>query len=72
MKKLLITGFFVFTALAINAQSDEWLNPQVNAVNRLPIHSNYFAYESADLATKGQKDLSANYQTLNVFGNSIG
>ncbi|WP_303004496.1 glycoside hydrolase family 2 TIM barrel-domain containing protein [Bacteroides congonensis] len=65
MKKLLITGLLAFMALALKAQSDEWLDPEVNAVNRLPMHSNYFAYESAGMATKGQKELSANYQTLN-------
>ena len=65
MKKFLVTGLLAFTALAMKAQSDEWLDPEVNAVNRLPMHSNYFAYESAGMATKGQKELSANYQTLN-------
>lgn len=65
MKKILVTGLLAFMALALKAQSDEWLDPEVNAVNRLPMHSNYFAYESAGMATKGQKELSANYQTLN-------
>ena len=45
MKKFLVTGLLAFTALAMKAQSDEWLDPEVNAVNRLPMHSNYFAYE---------------------------
>ncbi len=65
MKKNLVTVLLAFMALALKAQSDEWLDPEVNAVNRLPMHSNYFAYESAGMATKGQKGLSANYQTLN-------
>ncbi|CDA82450.1 glycoside hydrolase family 2 candidate beta-galactosidase [Bacteroides sp. CAG:754] len=65
MKKNLVTVLLAFMALALKAQSDEWLDPEVNAVNRLPMHSNYFAYESAGMATKGQKELSANYQTLN-------
>ena len=66
MKKHLITGFFAALALTANAQSfKEWLDPEVNAVNRAPMHANYFAYESADAAMKGEKNKSANYMTLN-------
>ena len=65
MKKLLATGLLAFTALAMTAQSGEWLDPKMNAVNRLPMHTNYFAYENVEAATKGQKELSVNYQTLN-------
>ena len=66
MKKHLITGLFAALALTANAQSfKEWLDPEVNAVNRAPMHANYFAYESADAAMKGEKTKSANYMTLN-------
>lgn len=66
MKKHLITGLFAALALTANAQSfKEWLYPEVNAVNRAPMHANYFAYESADAAMKGEKAKSANYMTLN-------
>ena len=47
MKKQLLTGLFTVFALAASAQSNEWRNPQVNAVNRAPMHTNYFAYENA-------------------------
>lgn len=43
----------------------EWQDPQVNAVNRLPMHSHYFAYESVEKAEKGIKEESANFRTLN-------
>ena len=46
MKKQLLTGLFTVFALAASAQSNEWRNPQVNAVNRAPMHTNYFAYEN--------------------------
>ena len=52
MKKQLLTGLFTVFALAASAQSNEWRNPQVNAVNRAPMHTNYFAYENADAAKK--------------------
>ena len=44
---------------------DEWKDPQVNAVNRLPMHSSYFAYENENAAAKGDKTLSANFMSLN-------
>lgn len=52
MKKQLLTGLFTVFALAASAQSNEWRNLQVNAVNRAPMHTNYFAYENADAAKK--------------------
>ena len=65
MKRQLLTGLFTVFALAASAQSNEWRNPQVNAVNRAPMHTNYFAYENADAAKTGLKESSANYMTLN-------
>lgn len=58
----------LYAALAIpgNAQSfNEWQDPEVNAVNRAPMHTNYFAYESAQAADNGIKEQSANFMTLN-------
>lgn len=66
MKKHFITGLFAALALAANAQSfDEWHDPGVNAVNRAPMHTNYFAYESADAANHAIKEQSSNFRTLN-------
>lgn len=66
MKKQLITGLFAALAFTANAQSfKEWQDPEVNAVNRAPMHTNYFAYESADAAARGMKEQSSNFMTLN-------
>ena len=66
MKKHLFTGLFAALALSANAQSfHEWQDPEVNAVNRAPMHTNYFAYESADAAARGAKEKSSNFMTLN-------
>ena len=35
------------------AQQPEWQDPNVNAINRAPMHTNYFAYESEQAALKG-------------------
>ncbi len=65
MMKQWITGLFTLTALSVAAQSDEWRNPRVNAVNRAPMHTSYFAYENASAATQSVKEESDNYLSLN-------
>ena len=63
--RLLTSVVFAAVALVAGAQSNEWQDPEVNAVNRAPMHTNYFAYESADAARRGDREMSANYMTLN-------
>ena len=56
MKKHLITGLFAALALTANAQSfKEWLDPEINAVNRAPMHTNYFAYDQQMPPCKARK-----------------
>ncbi len=47
------------------AQSNEWQNPEVNAVNRAPMHTNYFAYEHEAAAQKGCRESSRHFLSLN-------
>ena len=47
------------------AQKNEWKDPNVNEVNRAPMHTNYFAFETEDAALKGCKESSVNFMTLN-------
>lgn len=62
MKKRIVTGLFTALAVMANAQSfTEWQNPEVNAVNRAPMHTNYFAYESEGVAQTGVKEHSSRY-----------
>ena len=66
MKKHLLTSLLTLVALTLGAQTfHEWKDPRINAVNRAPMHSNYFAYESADVAKKGIKENSVNFMSLN-------
>lgn len=65
-KNFLLVG----TVLALSTQGiaqtfTEWKDPNINAVNRLPMHSNYFAYESSDVAAIGDRKASDNYMSLN-------
>ena len=52
MKKQLLSCCLAALGLtAIQAQSfNEWKDPEVNSVNRSAMHTNYFAYASADEA----------------------
>ena len=63
--------FFYLTALyacsfTASAQTfKEWQDPQVNEINRAPMHSTFFAYEDLESASVSVKEKSANYMTLN-------
>lgn len=63
--------FFYLTALCAcsftaSAQTfKEWQDPQVNKINRAPMHSTFFAYEDLESASVSVKEKSANYMTLN-------
>ena len=52
MKKQLL--FCCLATLGLNAMQaqnfNEWKDPEVNSVNRSTMHTNYFAYASADEA----------------------
>jgi beta-galactosidase len=65
MKKQLLLYCFVLLSLTVGAQKNEWQDPTVNAVNRAPMHADYFAYESPEAAAKGSPASSANFMTLN-------
>lgn len=65
MRKQLLTGYLLVTTCLLSAQSNEWRNAEINAVNRLPMHTAYFSYESRDAAKNGIKEQSANFMTLN-------
>ncbi|RHJ86696.1 glycoside hydrolase family 2 TIM barrel-domain containing protein [Parabacteroides sp. AM08-6] len=47
------------------AQKNEWRDPNVNEINRAPMHTNYFAYKNESSALKGCKEASENFMTLN-------
>lgn len=66
MKKHLLLGLLGACTLSSQAQTfKEWQAPEVNAVNRAPMHANFFAYESIDAAIRNVKENSNNFMTLN-------
>ena len=66
MKKLLVVGLLGAALTPSYAQTfNEWQDPEINAVNRAPMHTNFFAYENADAAGKAVKEESQNFMSLN-------
>ena len=65
MKRNVLLCAFALSGLAAFAQQNEWQDPNVNAINRAPMHTNYFAYESLEAAMRDCPVSSDNYLTLN-------
>lgn len=60
-----ITACMLFCSLTLQGQNfKEWQDPSVNAVNRAPMHTSFFAYESLD-AARGDKEQSSRFLSLN-------
>lgn len=66
MNKYIVLGIFTLCTISLHAQTfKEWQDPELNAVNRIAMRTDYFAYESKDAALYGCKEKSVNYMTLN-------
>lgn len=64
MKKTISSCIIAMTVTGICSGSQPWLDPEVNAINRAPMHTHHFAFESAE-AAKNDRSLSNNYLSLN-------
>ena len=65
MRKLLSLAALLLATGVASAQSfNEWQDPEINSVNRAPMHSHFFSYESAETAAAAVPEESANYMTL--------
>lgn len=70
MKRTLFIAAMAIAALQLNAATNvqptftEWHDLQVNDVNRFPVHTSFFAYESLDKALAGNMSASANFCSI--------
>ena len=69
MFRKIINIALLTSSMSVVAQNNEWQNHLVNEINREPIHTNYFAYESLSAAMAGNREQSANFMTLNGLWN---
>jgi len=49
----------------VNAQKNHWENPHINQENKLPARSTFYFFDNIDQATKGDRNKSSLYQSLN-------
>ena len=67
-----MTRFRIFTlcsvaAVLVSAQvpsMTEWHDMEVNELNRVPVHTSFFAYENSDLAIAGNRGASTRFLSL--------
>ncbi len=64
MKKILLSIGMLLIYGYGSAQQNEWMDSEVNQVNRLPMHADYFAYESETAVSAGLTR-SERYLSLN-------
>ena len=57
--------FSLLVGTAAFAQKNEWQDPNVNEINRAPMHAYYFAYANEKGALAGNMESSENFMTLN-------
>ena len=61
MKKVFL-GMGLLACLTSGAQKPEWLDPQVNAINRAKTRASYFAFQNAETSKRQE---AGNYLSLN-------
>lgn len=64
MRKLFLSAC-VLLSMTTFARQKEWLDPEVNAINRAPMRASYFAYPSVEAAETGLKEEAQNFMSLN-------
>lgn len=69
MIKILMLSTLLTASVSMRAGVEptftEWHDMNVNALNRLPLHTSFFAYENESAALQGKPELSKNYLSLN-------
>jgi len=65
MKKTFLISCLALFQIVASAQKEEWKIAEQNEVNRLPMHVNYFPFESKELAQKNCPSESDNYLSMN-------
>ena len=64
MKRIALLTILQSVLIPLIAQQPVWLDPKVNSENEKPDVADYFAYENAESAQKGEKSLSARFMSI--------
>ncbi|WP_282135715.1 glycoside hydrolase family 2 TIM barrel-domain containing protein [Seonamhaeicola maritimus] len=63
--KFTTTILSLFFSITFFAQQNDWENPNVNQINRLPAKATFYNYDSAQGALADTRENSTNYKSLN-------
>ena len=64
MKRIALLTIIQLALIPLAAQQPVWLDPKVNSENEKPDVADYFAFENAELAAKGEKSQSARFMSI--------
>lgn len=67
----IVLGLLTLWCQTAFSQVPAWQNPEVNNINREPVRSSFFAYESEALALQNEKEASANFLSLHGLWNFL-
>ena len=68
MKKQLLLGILGSCIFTGQAQTfKEWQDAEINAINRAPMHANFFAYENTDAASMVPGNFSGSKMQMHVL-----
>lgn len=56
---------FLLLAIVCSGQQNDWENPAVNQINKLPARATFYSFENAEQAQKGDRTVSNNFKSLN-------
>lgn len=65
--RLLLLGAILLSTCMQGQTFKEWQLSDVNAINREPMHTSFFAYENRELALRGDMNHSSNFMSLNGY-----
>ncbi|APZ46975.1 hypothetical protein BW723_12075 [Polaribacter reichenbachii] len=57
--------FLFLISINLTAQQNDWENPNVNQINRLPSKATFYSYETEKLAKSDNREASENFLSLN-------
>lgn len=60
----ILAALLLCSPATVQAQSNEWKDPQVNEINRLPMHTSFFPFQTEQEAIAGNKTNSSNFLSI--------
>ncbi|NIJ45486.1 beta-galactosidase [Wenyingzhuangia heitensis] len=65
MKRFFTLLFAFASTFASQAQQNDWENPHVNQINKLPARSTFYVYDNEQQALESKREASSLYKSLN-------